>query len=345
MDSNLFSPEQMSEEEMDLILLKTENIRLQEDVVRLKKEVAESRFSYQRLRDHKDYEKLVRHYTGLSPVTFLALHALCNRFEINYHRGWNVCAISREDQLLVTLMKLRLNLSYIDIGVRFNLSDGSVSNIVTTWISVLNKVLAVGMMGNQIPSVAKNQLCLPGSFHSFSNCRIVLDCTEVQCAQVRDDMAIQKETFSNYKSRNTFKALVGVAPNGVITYVSNLYPGSRSDKAIVQHCGIVSQLVPGGLVLADKGFLIHDIMPQGVSVNLPPFLMKPQFTEFEAKFTVKIAKARIHVERAIGKIKDYTILTFIDAHLRPLASSIFKVCAALVNLQSPILQETAGNLD
>ncbi|XP_072040085.1 uncharacterized protein [Amphiura filiformis] len=200
-----FSPEGMSKQDMDLVLLKTENLRLAEDL-----------------------KKLEQHS--------------------------------------------RLNLSYIDLGLRFNISDSTVSNIVSTWICVLNEILVNGMMGNQIPSVAKNQLCLPGSFHNFSNCRIVLDCTEVQCAQVRDDMSVQKETFSNYKSRNTFKALVGVAPNGVITYVSNLYPGSRSDKAIVQHCGVLSQLVPGDLVLADKGFLILDDMPQGVSLNLPPFL-------------------------------------------------------------------------
>ena len=309
-------------------------MRLQDEVQRLQREVTDRRLSYEKLAEHRDCDKFIRHYTGLSNVTFLALHGLCDRFEIKNFFDWKVIAISRKDQLLLTLMKLRLNLSYIDLGVRFNLSDRTVSNIVNTWISVLDEVLVKGMMGNKIPSVAKNQLCLPGSFHNFSNCRIVLDCTEVQCAQVRDDMSVQKETFSNYKSRNTFKALVGVAPNGVITYVSNLYPGSRSDKAIVQHCGILNQLAPGDLVLADKGFLIHDIMPQGVSVNLPPFLMKPQFTECEAKFTVKIAKARIHVERAIGRIKDYAILSFIDNHLRPMASSVFKICSALVNLQT-----------
>ena len=42
---------------------------------------------------------------------------------------------------------------------------------------------------------------------------------------------------------NSFKVLVGVAPNAVITYVSKLYPGSISDKAIVQESGLLNQLL------------------------------------------------------------------------------------------------------
>ena len=58
---------------------------------------------------------------------------------------------------------------------------------------------------------------------------------------------------------NSFKVIVGVAPNGVITYVSRLYPGSISDKAIVQQSGLLNHLTAGDMILADKGFLIQDI--------------------------------------------------------------------------------------
>ena len=68
---------------------------------------------------------------------------------------------------------------------------------------------------------------------------------------------------------HSFKVIVGVAPNGVLTYVSNLYPGSISQKSIVQQSG--SHLTAGDTVLADKGFFIQDLVPNGVSVNIPPF--------------------------------------------------------------------------
>ena len=57
----------------------------------------------------------------------------------------------------------------------------------------------------------------------------------------------------------SFKVIVGVAPNGVITYVSKLYPGSISDKAAVQQSGVLNHLTAGDLVLVDKGFLIQHL--------------------------------------------------------------------------------------
>ena len=62
--------------------------------------------------------------------------------------------------------------------------------------------------------------------------------------------------------------IVGVAPNGVVTYVSNLYPGSISDKAIVQQSGFLNHLTAGDMVLADKGFVIQDLVPNSVSVSI-----------------------------------------------------------------------------
>ncbi|KAK9679611.1 DDE superfamily endonuclease [Popillia japonica] len=52
----------------------------------------------------------------------------------------------------------------------------------------------------------------------------------------------QRLIYSSYNHRNSFKGLVGVAPNGVVTFASSLYPGSTSDKNIVKHCGILKQL-------------------------------------------------------------------------------------------------------
>ena len=50
-------------------------------------------------------------------------------------------------------------------------------------------------------------------------------------------------------------------PCGV--FVSECYPGSTTDKEIVVDSGILNKLVVGDNVMADKGFLIHDILPEG----------------------------------------------------------------------------------
>ena len=83
---------------------------------------------------------------------------------------------------------------------------------------------------------------------------------------------------------------------GVTTYISGVYPGSISDKTIMQQSELLNQTADN-LVLADKGFLIQDLVPDGVSVNISPFLNNGAFTESEARATKPIAKCRIHVER------------------------------------------------
>ena len=93
------------------------------------------------------------------------------------------------------------------------------------------------------------------------------------------------------------------------------------------------------MILADKGFMIHDLIPKNVFLNLPPFLLgKSQFTKSEAIFTWKISGCRIHVEQAIERLRNYKILALITSNLRPHCDKLVQVCAALVNLQSPIIR-------
>ena len=176
---------------------------------------------------------LVSHYTGLpNDAIFQCLLALCARFEINYV-SFKVTSLSQEDQLLLTLMKLRQNFSHIHIGFLFGISVCTVTNVTSSWINVLHALLFLGVMrAVGIPSRLKNAKSSPDCFETFNGTRIIIDCTEFQCAVPRCSMAEQLATFSHYKQRNTFKALVSVAPNGTTTFASDLYPGSLSDKQI-----------------------------------------------------------------------------------------------------------------
>jgi len=75
-------------------------------------------------------------------------------------------------------------------------------------------------------------------------------------------MAQQKQTFSHYKQRNTLKALIGIAPNGCITYVRPLYPGSVSDKDIVKKVKSYYEALPEAVLNASqKNTLALKILP------------------------------------------------------------------------------------
>ncbi|CAH2100887.1 unnamed protein product [Euphydryas editha] len=110
---------------------------------------------------------LVFQYTGLPTAAhFLVLVELISRFEINYVMGWKVETINIHDQLLCTLMKLRLNLQYFDL--RFKINSTTVQNIFITFRKVLHDILFKGMM-DVIPSREKNTFFLPTCFVPFPN--------------------------------------------------------------------------------------------------------------------------------------------------------------------------------
>ena len=91
-----------------------------------------------------------------------------------------------------------------------------------------------------IPTLEKNKCSMPNSFGDISNCRIILDCTEFFIETPRKDLDAASCSFNNYKHQLTAKYLVGVAPNGAITFVSNVYPGSTSDKMVTHHNSVIS---------------------------------------------------------------------------------------------------------
>lgn len=70
---------------------------------------------------------------------------------------------------------------------------------------------------------------MPSCFFKFPNWKVILDCTEKEVA-VPYSLSKQKAVYSHYKQKHTFKVLVGVAPNGTITFVSDFHAGPISDK-------------------------------------------------------------------------------------------------------------------
>ena len=104
--------------------------------------------------------------------------------------------------------------------------------------------------------------------------------------------------------------------------------------------GILDLLEPGDVVMADKGFEIGSmLMGKGVGLNLPPFLQSSrQFTAEQVQETKKIAKLRIHVERAIRRIKKFHIFDSpIPLNLLGTINQLYTVICLLVNFQGPMI--------
>ena len=91
--------------------------------------------------------------------------------------------------------------------------------------------------------------------------------------------------------------------------MSDLYPGSISDKQLTRQCSILDLLECGDSVMADRGFDIEeDLALLGVRLNIPPFRKgKEQFNEHELVETRCIASLRMHVEQAMEQVNYFHI--------------------------------------
>ena len=90
-----------------------------------------------------------------------------------------------------------------------------------------------------------------------------------------------------------------------MSYISKAWGGRVSDKHITENCGILRKLLPGDIVLADRGFDIAESVGfYQAKLYIPAFTRgKKQLSPKEVEETRKIANVRIHVERVIGLVR------------------------------------------
>ncbi|RXN36880.1 zinc finger protein 502-like isoform X2 [Labeo rohita] len=143
------------------------------------------------------------------------------------------------------------------------------------------------------------------------------------------------KTFSNYKNYTTFKGLIGIAPCGVITFVSKLYTGSISDIEITRQSQILQLLQPEDGVMADKGFQIEKMLSQvGATLIIPQLKTSNQLS---TEKTQAIARLRILVERAIRRVKEYHIWDgLVPLSMAGSVNQLWAICCLLSNYQGPL---------
>ncbi|XP_022810099.1 uncharacterized protein LOC111347104 [Stylophora pistillata] len=256
--------------------------------------------------------------------------------------------LSVEDEFLMLLMKLMTGLSNIDLAERFCVSESTVNNINLTWVNFVYNVIGSLKIWPHRDIIIKHS---PEEFiKKYPKTIVTVDATALK-SQVLSSFQKHIESCSTYKSHTTFKSVIRVDPNGGIMFVSQSFEGSISEKQIVQRSGFLEtvkqkvqcgELKEGDPVMADKGFDIgDDIAKLKFKLNIPPFLKdKAGFEESDVIKTQTIARHRIHVERAIGKVRRFRIFhSVIPVSMFGSINQTWSVACFLFNFLNPVLSK------
>ncbi|XP_067663524.1 uncharacterized protein [Haliotis asinina] len=240
--------------------------------------------------------------------------------------------LSLYEEFIITLMRLRRANDVEQLSDLFGVSNSHISRIFNTWINLMCKELCFLIKWPPTRQVKHN---LPKCFKYFPNTKAVIDCTEF-LLQKPSIPSSQRVTLSFYKHRNTLKCLVTCSPKGSFTFVSKLWSGSISDRKIVQQSGFLDLLSEHDDIMADRGFLIRDLLAfKKATLNIPPFSHGRQLSSVAVIKTRRIASARIHVERAIGRLKEYKLLQgVIPLKMKGSLCQCVSVAASLCNLDN-----------
>ena len=287
--------------------------------------------------------QFILHYTGLP--NFKILKTIYD-FVVP-ERAVENTKLTPFQELMVVLLKLRLNVSSQDIAYRFDIHASTVSRILLKWLTIMDIRLRPLIMWPERENLRKT---MPACFRSQfgDKVAVVIDCFEVFIERPSNLLA-RSCTWSSYKHHNTIKVLIGIVPQGVISFIFDAWGGRVSDKYLTENCGILNNLLPGDVVLADRGFNISDsVGMQQAHLHIPAFTKgKTQLSAMEVEKTRSIANVRIHVERVIGCVRQkFSILQGtlpIDMVIRrageecPLIDRIVRVCCALSNVCNSVV--------
>ena len=282
--------------------------------------------------------KKVKYYTGLPSYTILKVvfDFVCEEMPNSIAN----CKLSPFEQFVMTLMKLRHNFGDADLGYRFGVDKSTVSRYFSKWLELLYVKLSFLIMWPNREDLLKT---MPLEFRRhFRQYVIIIDCFEI-FIEWPTALLPRAQTWSNYKHHNTIKYLIGVTPQGSIGFISKGWGGRTSDVHLTENSGLLEKLMPGDIVLTDRGFTIEDTVKRlyCAEVKLPAFTKgKKQLSAMEVESSRRLSRVRIHVERVIGMLQQkYTILEstlpipflWSKNSSTSLIDKIVTVCAALCN--------------
>jgi len=260
---------------------------------------------------------------------------------ISYKMKVNSSGLDALDICYLVLRKIRLNESFEILAHEFGVSRSYASRIFRLNLNFIAKHLKEMIIWPKFESIKKN---LPVSFRkNYRNVNSIIDCleTEIEKPSSPRDQAL---TWSQYKKCNTLKYLIGITPDGLISFISNGYGGRATDEMVVSHSGYLDKLEPGMCIMADRGFkkVETHVLKKKCSFVRPPSVQEGvKLSRKQVVTSRKIAGLRIHVERAISRIREFKFCSphaCVDHNMIKYCDDAMKITCGLINLRGPLIK-------
>ena len=257
----------------------------------------------------------------------------------------NTFALDVRDQVLLTVVWLRVYPTYPVLGSLFGVSTGAVERTLPRLLPVL-EALGLASMARALAAVddparrlrRRSRRQLDDVLRDVPELAVVIDTFEQRVQRPQgsqeDGTRVADEFYSGKKKQHTLKTQVAVDDEtGKFVDVPDSVPGPTADITVLEASGLLKRLPSDVGGLGDKAYIGGDKLEPGVAVAAPRRKPRklPQPPE-DVAYNTTFAQRRIVVEHSIGRLRRYQALSQTDRHHRGHGGRV-RAVAGLVNRQ------------
>ncbi len=244
------------------------------------------------------------------------------------------------EQLLMTLVWLRLYLILEALGYLFGVDKSTASRYTTAMLPILRQVGEATLGWPEPPKRGQGKQ-LEQVWQENPDLFAYVDATEQHIRRASDHDQ-QKKDYSGKKKQHTRKTQIIVNEAGIIRDVSESTSGSTHDRTLLGDSQAADKIPKDIVVGGDSGY-------QGIQVDFPqqsvitPFKKSKHhpLTDQHKLLNQEFASGRIIVENSIAQLKHFRVLSNRFRHTIDKYDNAFRAVVAIVNPRI-ILRVTAA---
>jgi DDE superfamily endonuclease/Helix-turn-helix of DDE superfamily endonuclease len=246
--------------------------------------------------------------------------------------GGRTAELDGRNQVLLTVVWLRVYPTHEVLGYLFGVSDSTVSRVIGRILPLLE---AAGRDTMRLPDPGrKRRRSLDDLLHDTPELAVVVDSFEqkVQRPKAQDE---RDSWYSHKKRSHTYKTqLVVDENNGRIVDVAASVKGRIHDFNLLQQSGLLARLPDGVGCIGDLGYQgIRALHPLGACPRKKPWGKHKARPPEDIPYNRAFSQRRIIVENTINRLRRYQSLSQTDRQHRRQHSARVLAVVGLVNRQ------------